>query len=540
MTDDMLSGPEEQDDLEDNLDGRPTEQFNKSETPPPKRMRTPANNSFPVTAQPSILRSVVKVFVTRSSPNYAQPWQTKVQRSAVGSAFVVNAEERHLLTNAHVIAHNITIHVRRPGHPKKWKALALCEGRACDLALLTVEDDAFWEGIQAVSFLGVPELQQAITVTGYPVGGDSLSITQGIVSRVSMSPYATGAPMLMHIQIDAAINPGNSGGPAFSNLAAGEVVGVAFSKLRSAEATGYIIPFCVVAHFLEEYKRHGTFTGLCCLGMLVQRLENPSLRKFHRMQSGQSGALVYNISPLSAAAQALRVSDVVTHINGASIADDATIAFRHDERIGMSHAIRHLHVDDAVTLDIIRDGEAMSVQYALGRCLYMVPGLHGVDCWPSYYIFGGLVFQPLSQLLLEHFFGCNMRSRAPASLLAYIANFRPRRNESVVVLSQVLASDLTFGYVGSFQQCVSVNGVKIKNLYHLARLLDGSTEDFIKFDLEHGHFVVMNRAQAVAEGPEILQSHGIAEDRSKDLKDRGVLPETAKGLLAGAWESDSE
>jgi hypothetical protein len=78
------------------------------------------------------------VFVKRSNPNYAQPWQTQVQRSAVGSAFVVDVEKRHILTNAHVVAHNITIHVRRPGHAKKWKASLLCEGKSCDLALLTV------------------------------------------------------------------------------------------------------------------------------------------------------------------------------------------------------------------------------------------------------------------------------------------------------------------------------------------------------------------------------------------------------------------
>lgn len=52
-----------------------------------------------------------------------------------------------------------------------------------------------------MKFLGVPELQQQITVTGYPIGGDSLSITQGIVSRVTMSPYTSGAAQLMNIQV---------------------------------------------------------------------------------------------------------------------------------------------------------------------------------------------------------------------------------------------------------------------------------------------------------------------------------------------------
>ena len=45
-------------------------------------------------------------------------------------------------------------------------------------------------------------------VVGYPQGGDSLSITKGIVSRVVMTRYAHSSNKLLGIQIDAAINPG--------------------------------------------------------------------------------------------------------------------------------------------------------------------------------------------------------------------------------------------------------------------------------------------------------------------------------------------
>jgi len=60
--------------------------------------------------------------------------------------------------------------------------------------------------------------QDSILVAGYPLGGDSLSITKGIVSRVTMTRYAHASNKLLGIQIDAAINPGNSGGPAFADL----------------------------------------------------------------------------------------------------------------------------------------------------------------------------------------------------------------------------------------------------------------------------------------------------------------------------------
>ena len=63
-------------------------------------------------------------------------------------------------------------------------------------------------------------------MAGYPLGGDSLSITKGIVSRVTMTRYAHASNKLLGIQIDAAINPGNSGGPAFADLDTGKVGGV--------------------------------------------------------------------------------------------------------------------------------------------------------------------------------------------------------------------------------------------------------------------------------------------------------------------------
>jgi S1-C subfamily serine protease len=78
------------------------------------------------------------VAVVKCPPNYGEPWQRKSQRQTTGSAFVVDVEKRRLLTNAHVIEGHVTLYVRRPGAAKQWKAEVLCEGKVCDLALLTV------------------------------------------------------------------------------------------------------------------------------------------------------------------------------------------------------------------------------------------------------------------------------------------------------------------------------------------------------------------------------------------------------------------
>lgn len=53
-----------------------------------------------------------------------------------------------------------TVYVRRPGVPKKWTARVVCMGKMCDLALLTVEEEAFWAAdLRPLEFVDVPELQ---------------------------------------------------------------------------------------------------------------------------------------------------------------------------------------------------------------------------------------------------------------------------------------------------------------------------------------------------------------------------------------------
>lgn len=56
-------------------------------------------------------------------------------------------------------------------------------------------------------------------------------------------------------------------------------------------------------------------------------------------------------------------------------------------------------------MKVLRDGQPMELQYSLKQRRPLVPVLHGVDCVPSYFIVGGLVFVPLSIPFLEHAYG---------------------------------------------------------------------------------------------------------------------------------------
>mmetsp|Transcript_37567 Transcript_37567/g.83659 ORF Transcript_37567/g.83659 Transcript_37567/m.83659 type:complete len:631 (-) Transcript_37567:577-2469(-) len=470
------------------------------------------------------LRSVLKVFVTKVDPNYGMPWQMCPQRSSTGSAFVIDNERRWILTNAHVVTNGTAVYVRRPGLAKKFKADILAEAKVCDLALLTVPDPGFWDPeLRAVEFEEVPELQSPIAVVGYPVGGDSLSITKGIVSRLALVRYSAAA-RLLGIQIDAAINPGNSGGPAFSDLDQGKVAGVAFSKNVSSttDNIGYIIPLQVVRHFLDEYEALGKHRGVPSGGFQVQEMENPAQRAYLQVPEHRSGVVVVKVDPLSAAAAVLKENDVVMEVAGEPVADDGTIVFRDDERIDYTHLIHSKHVGDKLALKILRGGQELEVHYELALKDHLVPMLHGVDCIPSFFIVGGLVFMPLTQPFLEMVFGGggkrSRRGDIPVPVLAAFNAFKTKKGQQVVILVQILAHEINRGYKYSVVPCETFNGKPLSNLRHLARLVDSCPDRYLNFGLEGGRLITLDKEEAVTYGPQILAVNAIASDRSDDLR----------------------
>jgi hypothetical protein len=76
--------------------------------------------------------------------------------------------------------------VKKRGDDRKYLARVLSIGIECDIALLAVDDPGFWEGVEPLQFGPLPRLQDSVAVVGYPVGGDTISITAGVVSRIEV------------------------------------------------------------------------------------------------------------------------------------------------------------------------------------------------------------------------------------------------------------------------------------------------------------------------------------------------------------------
>jgi len=482
---------------------------------------------------PAILDSIVKVYTVHSKPNHFLPWQNHPKRESTGTGFVIH--DRLILTNAHVVADSTYVLVKRHGSGTKYRADVQAVGHDCDLAILSVEDPGFWSSptdMLPLELGEVPALQQDVVVVGYPTGGDNTSVTSGVVSRVEVAQYVHAASHLMAIQIDAAINPGNSGGPA---LQGSQVVGVAFQNLPHAENIGYIIPTPVVRHFLSEVSKFGHYPGYCSLGVMCQNLENPHLRRALGMSQGMTGVLVNSIQATSRAAQVIQKGDVLLEFAGVPIANDGTVHLRHRERIYFSYLITLKASGSAAPLKLLRRGKVMEAEVQLHPNELLVP-VHMYDRLPSYFIYAGVVFVPLSQPYL-HEYGEDWVNSCPRRLYDKAMHGQIQHpGQQVVVLSQVLVDDANTGYQ-QFQnlQVLRVNGVEVLNLEHLKKLVLGAAagssegeqtgigsaiplrEDIVRFELEDDRLMVVDRASAEAAAHRIAERYRVPALLSPDI-----------------------
>ncbi|KAF8058398.1 DEGP10 [Scenedesmus sp. PABB004] len=290
----------------------------------------------------------------------------------------------------------------------------------------------------------VPQLQEQVLVVGYPTGGDNTSITSGVVSRVEVTQYVHAASHLMAIQIDAAINPVQQRGPA---LRGDVVVGVAFQNLPHADNIGYIIP-------LPRGHAVRPLPGFCSLGIVFQTMDNPHLRAALGMAPHQSGVLINRIQPTTSTAQVLAKGDVLMEFDGVPIANDGTVHFRARERIFFTSLI------------------TLKPTGSTARVKTLVP-VHKYDQLPSYFIYAGLVFVPLSQPYL-HEYGDDWMSNSPRRLVDKALNSLMARPGQQII---VLVDDINTGYQ-QFQnlQVLRVNGTDVLNLAHLKQLIAGGGE----------------------------------------------------------------
>lgn len=455
----------------------------------------------------SVKKALVKVYTSHQLFDYLSPWQYGQSANSTATGFIIDGER--IITNAHAVLNSKFLQVRKEGDSKKYKAVVKFTSEEYDLALVEIEDKSFFKGTIPLKLGTLPEIQEKLTVYGYPLGGDKLSTTQGIVSRMEHNTYTLTNRKFLIGQTDAAINSGNSGGPVVSK---GKVVGVAFAGLNSADNIGYFIPVNILNNFLEDIK-DGKYDGSPLLGVEWLELESPSHRRMLGIEDKTGGILIKKVFKNSPFEGVLQKNDVLMKLDNYPIEYDGTIEFRKNEKTDFSYVNQQKKYGDNLSYEIIRDKKTKTGQVKLEKkdIKYTVVTEVTIETPPSYMVYGGLLFEPLT-------------SNYMAGVIEKLGSVYDREElykdyKELVVLVRVLPFDVNLGYTDAVNQIiVKVNGEKYKDFKDFAQKVKNVKSGFIIFENDNGDEIVLDVKEVEEQREALMQNYNISSDMSDDIK----------------------
>jgi len=462
--------------------------------------------------QPALEKSVVMIRCVSQGYDPTTPWKKLSMSGSAGSGLIIAG--RRILTNAHNVSDAQYIEVIKQDQAKRYVARVEFIGHDCDLAVLAIDDQSFFTDMTPLELGGIPRVNTTVSTYGYPIGGNQVSITEGVVSRIQMDIYShTGADSHLVVQTDAAINPGNSGGPVVQN---GNVVGVAFQGLRQAENIGYMIPTTVIRHFLTDIE-DGKYDGFGSLGFtFFPGLHNPGYKEYLQAPADEEGVVVIRTLLNSSVEELLQSGDVITRVDDYDIDNDGMVRI-YGLRLHLAEVIETKQIGQPVDLTYYRQGKKgrVTATILLNRTVLEYARLY--DKPPDYVVFAGLTFVPLTRNFLETW-GPQWPGAIPY-YLRYLFNFssqihRDRQRKEYVVLSEIMPDEVN-SYSNEFkgQPMESINGSPVWSLADVQRALVQSQADFyvIKF-MGQSKPMILDGNKTRGRNQEILRQYQILAD----------------------------
>src|SRR5947209_8118781 len=424
-----------------------------SATPPPV---APIVVAAPKQPNGKIQKSLVRITSTEVEPDYRAPWNTGAIGRGVGAGFVI--EGPRIMTNAHVVSNTRYLTVERDGDPNKYPARVVFVAHDCDLALITVDSPEFFKNMVPLSFGGIPELESTVSAYGYPIGGERMSVTTGIVSRIDFQLYThSSIDQHLAIQISAQINPGNSGGPV---------------------------------------------------------MQNPAQRRYFGLPDDGRGVVVRTVIDAGPAGKVLKEGDVLLSIDDHAIASDGFVELE-GERVEMPEVVERKFKGDKVKFEILRDKKPMKLTIELDTVWPYQMQAHHYDTRPRYIVYGGLIFQPLSLDLLDAYQTSDPRVRH------YFAYFIMEQiylqHPDIIVLTNILP-DPTNTYLAPYRASIidEVNGKKIGTLNDLAQAFAESSDRFVIKMIGDGPPLVLDRKEVESARERIRTRYSVIKEQNLD------------------------
>jgi len=406
--------------------------------------------------------SLVTLEITAKNYDYFQPW-AKPTRTVRKHALVVG--DRELVTTAQNLADRTLVRVQKGGRGRWLNAEVKWLDYHANVAVLTVADESFWNGLKSVELADRIPKRDDYEVIRWRDG--NLEIRRAEFSKFTVGDGSLSFSPRIHLELNTEINGLGWAEPV---LVDGKVVGLTVAKSGNV-CTVTPAPFI---RRVAEAQKGGRFPGLGYFDFVWQQGENPATIEFLKVPGEPRGVVVIDIPKSPGADYVLKKRDVIVEIDGFAVdteGDYDDLEYGHLMVEGL--ATRRHFAGETIPMKVARDGQILDINYVLPKAEYSVDLLpmFTFDVEPEYLVSGGLVFQPLTQPFLRGW-GDDWRRRAPFRLVYYNSSSPSAETPALVVLSQVLPDPINVGYQEFRNLAVDkINGQTVRRLTDVKKAL---------------------------------------------------------------------
>jgi S1-C subfamily serine protease len=450
--------------------------------------------------------SIVQIYSVVNEPNYSNPWVTLPDSIETGTGSIISGHR--IITSAHVVADSTDVKVRKALDDKQYEAHVAFVSHESDLAILHVHDMNFFSNTMPLKIASGLVSQKKVLIYGFPEE-EQMIITDGVLTDNRHRLYRHSSSTLLAGEIMSLIEPGYSGGPV---LYEGKMIGIVM-QANKAGTKAHAIPTPVIHHFLTDIA-DGSFDGLPHLGLITEYGKNQLTEADDAIHS-PPGIRISKVVDGSPAEGKIGLQDRLVSINGSTVFPDGTVEFAPDAFTHYEYAVEQHQVGDEIHLQIWRSGEIKDIVLSLEttREDFMLVPPEQYDTRPRYFIFGGLIFSPLTKNIFNEW------ESVSDDLREKLTSWSSKDRKEAVTVINVLPAEVNRDCRRVAGWIVDrVNGASVRSFDELYRIVKSSREAHVTFSNEQGSQIDIDRRMALATHKSILETYGIRQDHSPDLQ----------------------